>query len=113
MSDISNYLGTDSGKAMSKQHSQASVTIFILTFLYMTFISDISSGVLGGALFFFIGIFMVPLAIALPAVMLKLLFVIKATKNQSLAKVVSGLIDFSYLISTVWITRYVYMNLFS
>jgi hypothetical protein len=42
-----------------------------------------------------------------------LLFVTKATKNQSLSKVASGLIDFSYLIITVWITRYVYVNLFS
>ena len=110
---LMDFFGTESFNSMATQHSKASIFVFILTFLYMSFMSEISSGILGGALFFLFGIFVVSLVIALPTVMIKLLVVTKITKTKPLSKVTSGLMDFAYLLITILLTRYAYTTLFS
>lgn len=113
MSDFKDFLKTNSFQSQGEQHSKASIAVFIVTFLYMLFVYDNSPGFIGGALFGFVGLFLTPIIIALPAVMMKLLVVTNLSTNPKLARILSSLLDLAYLVVTAFLTRYAYLSVFS
>jgi hypothetical protein len=57
--------------AAASSASKATIFVFITTFAYLAFFSGISPGLIGGAAFFFIGIFVVSLTISMPLFLLR------------------------------------------
>jgi hypothetical protein len=112
MSNMRDFMKSESFQSQGEQHSKASIAIFVVTFLYMLFVYDYSPGFIGGALFGFVGLFLTPIIIALPAVMMKLLVVTNLSTNPKLARILSSLLDLAYLVVTALLTRYAYLSLF-
>jgi len=88
--------------AAASSASKATIFVFIATFAYLAFFSGISPGLIGGAAFFFVGIFVVSLIISMP------LFLLRA-KVPRLGSVIS-LADIAL---TIFLTRAVYLWLFA
>lgn len=82
--------------------SKSTIFVFIGTFLYMLFGTDISPGLLGGAMFFSVGIFVVSFVIALP------LFIARI-KLPALSLIIH-IVDYAV---TIVATKSVYLWLFA
>ena len=113
MSNLRDYMKSESFQSQAEQHSKASIAVFVVTFLYMVIVYDYSPGFIGGALFCLAGLFFTPIIIALPSVMMKLLVVTNLSTNPKLARILSSLLDLAYLVVTALLTRYAYLSLFS
>jgi hypothetical protein len=82
--------------------SKATIFVFIATFVYLVFFSGVSPGLIGGAAFFFIGIFIVSLVVSMPLFLLR-------TKVPRLGAIIS-LADIAL---TIFLTRAIYLWLFA
>lgn len=82
--------------------SKTTILVFVATFLYLVFFSGVTPGLLGGFLFFAIGIFVASILISMPLFLLKMKFPI-STPIVSIAEVVI----------TIVLTRAIYLWLFS
>ena len=91
-----NYNAAASGAA------KATIFVFIATFGYLVFFSGTSPGIIGGAVFFGVGIFVVSLVISMP------LFLLRAKLPGS-----GLLISIADIAITIFVTRFVYLWLFA
>ena len=99
LSDVANdpnYDGAASGA------SKATITVFVGTFAYLVFFSAVRPGIIGGAIFFLVGMFAASLLISMPFFLLR-------TKIPKLGLLVS----ISEIAATIFATRAIYLWLFS
>ena len=102
MPDIKEIASDSSYDAQATAASKTAIFTFFATFLYMVFASGVSPGLIGGAIFFVVGIFVVSIAIAMPLLLL-------SKKIPSIGWLFS-IID---VVITILVTRYVYLWIFS
>jgi len=102
MPDIENIANDPTYDAQATAASKATIFVFIGTFLYMLYGTDISPGLIGGALFFIVGIFAVSLAISMPLMLIRM----KCPKT-------SLIISTADVAITIVVTRWVYLLLFA
>ena len=82
--------------------SKATIFVFIGTFLYMLFGTDISPSLIGGAIFFVVGMFVASLAISMPLMIVR----VKLPK-------LSPVISIADIAITIFSTRWIYLWLFA
>ena len=82
--------------------SKATIFVFISTFTYMLFTTNIPPSFIGGIIFFIIGMYVVSLAIAMPLMMIR----VKFPKLSLIISVVDMAI-------TIFVTKWVYLYLFN
>ena len=102
MAKLNEIVGDPNYNAAAMSASKATIFVFIATFGYLAFFSGISLGLIGGAAFFFIGMFVVSLVISMP------LFLLRAKAPRL------GLIfSIADIVLTMFVTRAVYLWLFA
>jgi hypothetical protein len=82
--------------------SKGTIFVFIATFIYLVFVSGVSPGLIGGAAFFFTGIFVVSIVISMP------LFLLRAKIAR-----LGAIISLADIALTIFRTRAVYLWLFT
>ena len=82
--------------------SKTTIFVFVATFLYLVFFSRVAPGILGGFLFFVVGIFVASILISMPLFLLKLKFPISAP-----------FVAVADVAITIVITRTIYLWLFA
>ena len=102
MSEFKKMVDDPEYDSQASSASKATIFVFIATFAYLVFYEGHSPGLIGGALFFVVGIFAVSLAISMPLFLLK--------KRFPKLAVVATIID---IVATVAITRFVFLWLFA
>ena len=102
MADLKEITESPGYNAAATAASKSTIFVFIATFAYLVFFSEVSPGVLGGAIFLAVGIFAISVVIAAPLFMLKLKF-------PQLSAIVT-IVDIAI---TVFLTRAAYLWLFS
>ena len=98
LNDIVNRPGFETAGTSA---SKATIVVFAATFLYLVIFSDIKPGILGGAIFFVVGIFAVSLLISMP------LFILRAK-----FPILGIAISLADVVITVALTHLVYVWLF-
>jgi len=102
MSDIEEIAKDINYDVAATSASKATIFIFIGTFFYMLFGTNISPGLIGGSIFFVVGMFAASLAISMPLMILR----IKTPK-------LSPLISIADIAITIFVTRWAYLWLFA
>ena len=102
MAKIKEAIKDPNYEAAASARSRATIFIFVGTFLYMLVVTDISTGFIGGAIFFFVGIFIVSLLISMPLMMASVKF-----------PKLSSVISIADILITIFATRWVYIWLFA
>ena len=82
--------------------SKSTIFVFIGTFLYMVFGTNVSPGLIGGAIFVIVGMFVASLAISMPLMIVR----VKLPK-------LSPVISIADITITIFVTRWVYLWLFA
>lgn len=88
--------------AAASSASKGIIFVFIATFIYLLFFSGVSPGLIGGAAFFFAGIFVVSIVISMP------LFLLRAKIPR-----LGAIISLADIALTIFLTRAVYLWLFA
>jgi hypothetical protein len=102
MAKLKEIVGDPNYNATAMTASKATIFVFIATFGYLALFSGISPGLIGGAAFFFIGIFVVSIVISMP------LFLLRAKAPH-----LGVLFSIADIALTIFVTRAVYLWLFT
>jgi hypothetical protein len=102
MAKLKEIVGDPNYNASAMSASKATIFVFVATFGYLALFSGISPGFIGGAAFFFIGIFVVSIVISMP------LFFIRAKAPRW-----GAIFSVADIVLTIFLTRAVYFWLFT
>lgn len=102
MSGLGNFVNDPNYESQASAASKLSEATFILTFVFLLLFLDNKAGFLSGAVFFFVGIFVVSIVISAPSFLLK-----KKFRKASL------LISLFDIVFTIFITTMVFSYFFT
>ncbi|USD36212.1 MULTISPECIES: hypothetical protein [Ferrimonas] len=101
MTNIEELMRDPDNRAAASKTTRRSMFVFIATLLVMLYFSGTTSGIIGGVLFLAIGLFLIPLSIAVPSFMLQ--------RQRPKLKWLFMALD---VIATVVVTRALYLGIF-
>src|SRR5688500_16362252 len=102
MAKLGDIVNRPNYTAAASSASKGTIFVFIATFIYLVFFSGVSPALIGGAAFFFVGIFVASIVISMP------LFLLRAKVPR-----LGAIISLADIALTIFLTRAVYLWLFA